>query len=53
VSVTMNCCLLQISVNGLELLCLLIDRFEDKFRSYVTSGKDPTSVNTRTLSCKQ
>ncbi|KAK2176940.1 hypothetical protein NP493_630g01004 [Ridgeia piscesae] len=33
----MNCCLLQISVNGLELLCLLIDRFEDKFRSYVTS----------------
>lgn len=29
---------LQISLNGLEILCLMIDRMGEEFKPYVTTG---------------
>lgn len=30
---------LQISLNGLEVLCLMVDRMGENFRPHVTTGK--------------
>ena len=32
-------CLLQVSVNGLEVLCLMVDRMGEEFKPHVTTSK--------------
>ena len=44
-------CVFQVSVNGLEVLCLMVDRMGEEFKPHITTGSYPPLIPPDLLVC--